>query len=130
MDSPLISVIIPTYNRAALLCEAIDTVLSQTYTNTEIIVIDDGSTDETTAAVQKYGDRVRYTRRPNAGVNAARNLGLKQARGEFVALLDSDDLWAPSRSSCKSVAAHVHRRGLHVLELSNLPRSTPKPDCI
>ena len=95
MSAPLVSVIIPTYNRAALLCEAIDTVLAQSYKNTEIIVIDDGSTDDTTDAVQKYGDRIRYTRRPNAGVNPARNLGLKQARGEFVALLDSDDLWAP-----------------------------------
>lgn len=95
MSAPLVSVIIPTYNRAALLCEAIDTVLAQSYQNTEIIVIDDGSTDDTTAAVQKYGDRIRYTRRPNAGVNAARNLGLKQARGDYVALLDSDDLWAP-----------------------------------
>jgi len=95
MSAPLVSVIIPTYNRAALLCEAIDTVLAQSYGNTEIIVIDDGSIDDTTAAVQKYGDRIRYTRRPNAGVNVARNLGLKQARGEYIALLDSDDLWAP-----------------------------------
>lgn len=95
MNAPLVSVIIPTYNRSALLCEAIDSVLAQSYRNTEIIVIDDGSIDDTTAAVQKYGDRIRYTRRPNAGVNVARNLGLKQARGEFVALLDSDDLWAP-----------------------------------
>ncbi|HWK51423.1 MAG TPA: glycosyltransferase family A protein [Steroidobacter sp.] len=97
MSTPLVSVIIPTYNRAALLCEAIDTVLAQSYQNTEIIVIDDGSTDDTTAAVQQYGDRIRYTRRPNAGVNAARNLGIKQARGEYLALLDSDDLWAPHK---------------------------------
>ncbi|MBL8266085.1 glycosyltransferase family A protein [Steroidobacter sp.] len=95
MSSPLVSVIIPTYNRAALLCETVDSVLAQTYPNIEIIVIDDGSTDDTTEAIQKYGDRVRYTRRANAGVNAARNLGIKQARGEFIALLDSDDLWAP-----------------------------------
>ncbi|MET0535983.1 MAG: glycosyltransferase family A protein [Steroidobacter sp.] len=95
MSAPLVSVIIPTYNRAALLCEAVNSVLKQTYQNIEIIVIDDGSTDDTTAAMAQYGERVRYTRRPNAGVNPARNLGLKQARGEFVALLDSDDLWAP-----------------------------------
>jgi len=95
MSAPLVSVIIPTYNRAALACEAVNSVLQQTYQNVEIIVIDDGSTDDTTAAMARYGDRVRYTRRPNAGVNPARNLGLKQARGEFVALLDSDDLWAP-----------------------------------
>ena len=95
MSAPLVSVIIPTYNRAALLCAAVDSVLQQTYRNIEIIVIDDGSTDETAEAVARYGNRVRYTRRPNTGVNPARNLGLKQARGEFVALLDSDDLWAP-----------------------------------
>lgn len=95
MSSPLVSVVIPTYNRAALVCEAVDSVLQQTYSNIEIIVIDDGSTDDTAAAIQRYGDRVRYSRRPNAGVNAARNLGIKQARGEFLALLDSDDLWAP-----------------------------------
>lgn len=95
MSAPLVSVIIPTYNRAALACEAVNSVLRQTYQNLEIIVIDDGSTDDTTSAIAQYGERVRYTRRPNAGVNPARNLGLKQARGEFVALLDSDDLWAP-----------------------------------
>lgn len=95
MSPPLVSVVIPTYNRAALLCEAVDSVLQQTYRNIEIIVIDDGSTDDTAAAMQGYGDRVRYSRRANAGVNAARNLGIKQSRGEFLALLDSDDLWAP-----------------------------------
>lgn len=95
MSSPLVSVIIPTYNRAALLCEAVDSVLRQTYRNIEVVVVDDGSTDDTTAAMEKYGDRIRYSRRPNAGVNAARNLGLKQSRGEFIAFLDSDDLWAP-----------------------------------
>lgn len=95
MSAPLVSVIIPTHNRAALLCQAVESVLEQSYGNLEIIVIDDGSTDDTAEAVQRYADRVRYTRRPNAGVNAARNLGLKQARGEFVALLDSDDLWPP-----------------------------------
>lgn len=95
MSAPLVSVIVPTYNRAALLSAAVNSVLQQTYQNIEIIVIDDGSTDDTTEVMAQYGERVRYTRRPNAGVNAARNLGLKQARGEFVALLDSDDLWAP-----------------------------------
>lgn len=95
MSAPLVSVIIPTYNRAVLLSEAVNSVLLQTYQNIEIIVIDDGSTDNTTEVMATFGERVRYTRRPNAGVNAARNLGLKQARGEFVALLDSDDLWAP-----------------------------------
>lgn len=95
MNLPLVSVVIPTYNRAALLCEAVDSVLQQTYRNIEVIVVDDGSTDDTRAVMEKYGDKVRYSRRPNAGVNAARNLGFKQARGEYIALLDSDDLWAP-----------------------------------
>ena len=95
MSSPLVSVIIPTYNRANLLCATVESVFKQTYRNIEIIVVDDGSTDHTTEAMEQYGDRIRYSRRPNAGVNAARNLGFKQARGEFLALLDSDDLWAP-----------------------------------
>lgn len=95
MSSPLVSVIIPTYNRAALACRAVDSVLQQTYSNLEILVVDDGSTDDTTAAMEQYGDRIRYSRRVNAGVNAARNLGIKQSRGEYIAFLDSDDLWAP-----------------------------------
>ncbi len=91
----LVSVIIPTYNRARLLGRAIESVLAQTYEPIEVIVADDGSTDDTADVVTRFGPRVRCERQANAGVSAARNLGLRRARGEFIAFLDSDDAWLP-----------------------------------
>lgn len=90
-----VSVIITTYNRADLVCEAIDSVLNQTFQDFELIVLDDGSTDATQQRLAAYGDRIRYVRQPNAGVNAARNAALSLAQGEYIAILDSDDLWKP-----------------------------------
>lgn len=89
----LVSVVIPTYNRAGLVGAAIQSALDQTYDAIEVIVVDDGSTDATPNAVGAYGPRVRYHRQANAGVAAARNLGLRETRGEFIAFLDSDDRW-------------------------------------
>ncbi len=77
--------------------EAIDSVLAQTFTDFELIVVDDGSTDGTAAVVERYGGRVVSLRQDNRGVSAARNRGLDEARGEFIALLDSDDLWMPAK---------------------------------
>ena len=91
----LVSVIIPTYNRALLVGRAIESALAQTYEAIEVIVADDGSTDGTAAVAARYGSRVCFVRQANAGVSAARNLGLRYARGEFVAFLDSDDAWLP-----------------------------------
>ena len=88
-----ISVAIPTFNRAHLIAHAIDSVLKQTYADVEVVVIDDGSTDNTAEVVAKYGDRVRYYRQPNRGLGAARNAGLDQASGDVIAFLDSDDYW-------------------------------------
>lgn len=93
--SPLVSVIIPTYNRASLVCHAIDNVFEQTWKNIELIVVDDGSTDDTQERLRSYGDRIRVIVQPNGGPAAARNRGLKSARGEIVAFQDSDDLWDP-----------------------------------
>jgi glycosyltransferase involved in cell wall biosynthesis len=90
-----ISVTIPTFNRAHLLRQAIDSVLDQTYRNFEIIVIDDGSTDGTRALVAQYGDKVRYFEQPNGGLGVARNAGLDRATGDCIAFLDSDDFWYP-----------------------------------
>lgn len=94
MTVPTVSVIIPTYNRRAYVQEAIDSVLAQTFTDYEIIVIDDGSTDGTGEALTaRYGDRIRYVWQENQGESVARNRGIDMAQGEFIAFLDSDDLW-------------------------------------
>jgi len=92
-----VSVIIPTYNRADLLKEAIDSVLEQTWREFEVIVVDDGSTDATGDAVRPYGGRVRYVYKENGGPSSARNVGIREAKGTYVAFLDSDDLWEPEK---------------------------------
>ena len=97
---PRVSVIIPTYNRAALLREAIDSVLAQTYADFEIIVVDDGSVDDTAAMLATLTDpRLRYVRQANAGRSAARNQGLALAQGEFICFLDDDDAFLPNKLS-------------------------------
>lgn len=95
--SPLVSVVIPTYNRLKVLLRAIDTALNQTYRNLEVIVVDDGSTDDTQTAVKAYGDRIRYIHQKNQGASAARNLGITAANGKYIAFLDSDDEWLPHK---------------------------------
>jgi glycosyltransferase involved in cell wall biosynthesis len=94
---PRVSVVIPTYNSAASLREAIESVLGQTYLDFEVIVIDDGSTDDTERVVRSFGDRVCYVSQRNSGAGAARNQGIRTSRGSYVAFLDSDDLWVPSK---------------------------------
>jgi glycosyltransferase involved in cell wall biosynthesis len=88
---PRISVIIPCYNQGRFLGEALDSVVGQTYASVEAIVVDDGSTDNTAEVAARYRDRVRYVRKENAGLPAARNTGILAAEGEFVLFLDSDD---------------------------------------
>lgn len=92
---PLISVVIPTYNRAEKVCAAVDSILQQTYPNVEAVVVDDGSTDDTQARLDRYRDRVRVIHQANAGPSAAMNRGISAARGEFVSFLGSDDLLLP-----------------------------------
>ncbi|MEM6324322.1 MAG: glycosyltransferase family A protein [Pseudomonadota bacterium] len=89
------SVIIPAYNSAASLPASIEAALAQTQPALEILVIDDGSTDDTAAVAARYGNRIRLLRQANAGQGAARNHGLREARGEFVTFLDADDCWEP-----------------------------------
>jgi glycosyltransferase involved in cell wall biosynthesis len=93
----LVSAIIPTYNRADFVCTAIDSVLAQTWRNIEIIVVDDGSADNTRDVIATYGDRVRYFYQDNAGASAARNRGIAESSGVIVAFLDSDDTWLPTK---------------------------------
>lgn len=95
---PLVSVVIPTYNRSGLVLRALRSVLSQSMQDLEVLVVDDGSTDDTAAAVTALDDpRVRYLQQHNAGVAAARNRGIREARGQLLALLDSDDEWSPDK---------------------------------
>jgi len=101
---PMVSVIIPTYNRLAYLKQAVNSCLEQTYVRVEIIVVDDGSTDDTESSVRALIDgpwqgKVEYCKQDNAGASAARNRGLKLARGEYVQFLDSDDLLLPDKIS-------------------------------
>jgi glycosyltransferase involved in cell wall biosynthesis len=89
-----VSVIIPTYNREKFVVKAIDSVLNQSFVNYEIIVIDDGSEDNTKENLKKYGDKIKYIYQDNYGVSAARNAGIKIAEGQWLAFLDSDDEWS------------------------------------
>jgi glycosyltransferase involved in cell wall biosynthesis len=93
MESPRISVIIPTYNRAAQVPKAVCSVLEQTRPPHEVIVIDDGSSDTTEDALAPFMDRIRYIKTVNGGVSAARNRGIHEATGDWIAFLDSDDTW-------------------------------------
>ena len=94
---PRVSVVIPTYNCARFLDRTIDSALRQTYRDFEVIVVDDGSTDETKALMQKYGDPVHYVYQQNQGASVARNVAVSQAGGEFIAYLDADDVWNPEK---------------------------------
>ena len=94
---PLVSAAIITYNRAHYLDGAIASVLDQTFDDFELIVVDDGSTDDTERVVARYGDRVRYVRREHGGKAAARNAAAELAAGDYLAFCDSDDMWYPDR---------------------------------
>ncbi len=94
-----ISVVIPTYNRVDFLREAIESVLAQTFKDIELIVVDDGSSDGTQELVASYKGMIRYIRQQNSGPSAARNNGIKNAIGRYIAFLDSDDIWLPEMLS-------------------------------
>jgi len=96
IESKLVSVVIPAYNVAPYIKQAIESVLSQDCSDYEIIVVDDGSTDDTPAIAQQFGNSIRYIRQTNQGLSAARNTGIKTATGKFISLLDSDDLYETS----------------------------------
>jgi glycosyltransferase involved in cell wall biosynthesis len=95
--TPLVSVVIPCYNYGHLIPEAINSVLAQTFTDYEIIVVDGGSTDNTRAVVEQYGALVSYIYAPSPSVNNSRNIGIRAARGQYIAFLDADDAWLPEK---------------------------------
>ncbi len=97
--NPLVSVIIPTYNRGWILKEAIDSVLAQDFADFELIVVDDGSNDNTQGILDSYKEDIVILRQDNKGVSSARNKGIASASGRFIAFLDSDDLWLPKKLS-------------------------------
>ena len=90
---PLVSVIIPAYNASEWIAETVESVLKQEYQNFEIIVVDDGSTDNTEKIVTSFGPKINYYYKKNGGQSSARNFGIKNAKGKYIAFLDSDDLW-------------------------------------
>src|SRR4028119_1041930 len=96
-STPQVSVIIPAYNGDRYIAQAVESVISQTYKNWEIIVVDDGSTDDTRRALQPYVEKIRYVYQENQGVAAARNRGIQEARGELIAFLDHDDFFLPDK---------------------------------
>lgn len=107
-DAPLASVVIATYDRAQLVVEAVQSVRRQTYAPIEIVVVDDGSTDDTAERLAQFGDEIVYIHQDNAGVSAARNRGLKAATGHYVALLDSDDQWHPEKLAKQVAFMQAH----------------------
>ena len=99
---PLISVVIPTFNRAHMLKDALDSVFAQDFKDFELIVVDDGSTDDTESVLEKYKGRLAVIRQQNSGVSTARNRGIAFSSGQRVAFLDSDDMWLPGKLSAQA----------------------------
>ena len=103
-----VSAVIPTYNAAPYIAQSVDSVLAQTFAPCEIIVVDDGSTDDTARVLAPYGEKIKYIYQKNQGEPAARNTGIRAATGDYIAFLDADDLWVPEKLELQMqyVAAH------------------------
>ncbi len=106
--SRLVTAVIPAYNYAHFLPRAIDSVLAQTHVGVECVVVNDGSTDNTADVLASYGDRIRAITQPNSGLSAARNTGIRAAAGDFVAFLDADDRWEPTKIARQLAAFDDH----------------------
>ncbi len=103
---PTVSVVVTTYNQARYIEATLESVFNQTYPAWEVIVVDDGSTDDTPNRLARFGDKIRYIRQKNQGVASSRNTGVSHARGDYVALLDGDDLWEPEKLAVQITAAY------------------------
>ncbi len=125
-----VSVVIPAYNKAELTVKSVESVLKQTYKNIELIVVDDGSTDNTAQLLKPYTDKIKYVYKKNSGACSARNLGISLAQGEYIGLLDCDDLYLPRKLelSVKFLEEHpdygfVHSAAYFVDDRDNILRS-------
>jgi len=126
---PTVSVIIPTYNRAKFIPAAIQSVLDQTYTNLEIIVVDDGSTDDTQHVLEPFKDKIRCLATENRGPAHARNIGMKAALGKYIAFLDSDDLYLPGKLEIQVAFMKAHPEvGIIATEMSSMVGNTITED--
>lgn len=128
MTQPLVSVIIPVYNGERYLAQTIESVLAQTYRPVEIVVVDDGSTDGTAVIAQSYQD-IRYIHQENQGHGRARHVGVRASRGEFLAFLDADDVWAPEKLhvQVEYLQRHPHV-GYVICNMRNVPEpGQPRP---
>lgn len=115
--NPLVSIVVTTYNQAAFIEQTIKSVLAQTYRPIEVIVVDDGSTDDTPARIALFGDQVTCIRQSNQGVAGSRNTGICNANGELIAFLDGDDIWDPEKLSVQVAAAlHHPHSGLIIVD--------------
>jgi glycosyltransferase involved in cell wall biosynthesis len=126
MGEGLISAVIPAYNYGRYVTEAVDSVLAQTYPDIEVIVVDDGSTDDTRERLAPYEDRIRYIYQANKGLSAARNTGIRNARGKWVALLDADDVWHPRKTEVQLKATEA----LGDLGLIGSPKTFEMPEVL
>lgn len=109
MTEPLVSAIVPVFNGARYVLQAIDSILAQTYPRLEVLVVDDGSTDDTANEVRSANDaRIRYLLQAHRGAAAARNMGIRHAAGQFFAFLDADDLWYPDKLRVQLELLHGH----------------------
>lgn len=119
MDDILVSIIVPTFNRARFIGAALDSVFAQTYQNWEVVIIDDGSTDDTVEVLSTYDDpRIIYVYQENQGVSGARNHGIGQCRGAMIALLDSDDEWLPTK--LETQLQYMRRHGYEICQTEEI----------
>ena len=127
---PVVSVIIPTFNRWPMVVDAVESVLAQSYSDFELIVVDDGSTDDTPNELSKLGSRLRFFPKARCGVAAARNFGVSQALGRYCAFLDSDDFWRPKKLEVQTAFMERHPE-IHICQseeiwIRNGKRVNPK----
>jgi glycosyltransferase involved in cell wall biosynthesis len=123
-----ISIIIPTYNRAAYITRAIDSVFAQSWTEFEVIVVDDGSTDNTRQVLQPYMGRIKYIHQENAGVSAARNTGIRASQCRWIAFIDSDDIWLPLKLACQINFMNGNNAKVCFTNIKYKRESEPQPD--